>query len=168
MPNRFSDALAQLDALVASGSGMQVVLDETVRIVAHTLEVPLCKILELNEDRTELLVRAGVGWQSGVVGSARVPVGPESQAGYAFARHEPVIFDDLSHTSRFTAASLARRHGIISSACLPISQASNDFGVLCVHDVKQRRFSRGEVVFLRRVVEQLSRFLATHAHAGDR
>jgi transcriptional regulator with GAF, ATPase, and Fis domain len=168
MPNRFTNTLASLEQLTATSSGTQLVFDETVRAVAHTLDVPLCKILELSNDRSELLVRSGVGWQPGVVGRARVPAGPESQPGYALHRHEPVTFDDLSRTSRFTAASLARRHGIVSSACLPIGQADGTFGVLCVHDVKERRFSRDEILFLRRVAERLAFFLAAQARAGDR
>jgi GAF domain-containing protein len=168
MPNRLADMLASVEQLAANSSSTQLVFDETVRAVARALDVPLCKILELSDDRSELLVRAGVGWQPGVVGSARVPAGPESQPGYALARHEPVTFDDLSHTSRFTAASLARSHGIVSSACLPIGQGDGAFGVLCVHDVKARRFSRGELLFLRRVVERLALFLTARAQAGDR
>ena len=160
-PDRFADTLASLEQLTATGAGKQPVFDETVRAVARTLDVPLCKILVLSDDRSELLVRSGVGWEPDVVGKARVPAGLESQPGYALLRQEPVTFDDLSHTRRFTAASLARRHGIISSACVPIILADGAFGVLCVHDVKERRFSRDEMLFLRRVVGWLQLFLAT-------
>jgi GAF domain-containing protein len=165
-PNRLTDALASLEQLVATSGDKQALLDQTVRAVARALDVPLCKILELSDDRSELLVRSGVGWQPGVVGTARVSAGPASQPGYALSRQELVTFDDLSHTSRFTAASLAREHGIISSACLPIGQAAATFGVLCVHDVKARRFSRAEIVFLRRVVERLALFFAPDRTRG--
>ncbi|MBV6522904.1 MAG: hypothetical protein MNPFHGCM_03054 [Gemmatimonadaceae bacterium] len=151
----FDSALAEFQQTVSSGVGKQSVLEQTVRILAGAFDVPLCKILELTEDRSALLVTAGVGWEDGVVGVARVSAKPDSQPGYTLMGRDAVIFEDLSDTHRFTAASLARSHGIISSVCVPIGDGVSARGVICIHDTKKRKFSREELRFLRDVARGL-------------
>lgn len=167
LPTRLAHALASVERLSAAGASRQSMLNESVQVVARALDAPLCKLLELAQDHSRLLVSAGVGWQPGVVGVESVAAGRESQPGYALQCQEPVVFDDLSRTSRFTEASLARRHGIISSACVPIVYRTAALGVLCVHDTTTRRFSRDEIQFLSRVVEPLARILVAPLEAAD-
>jgi GAF domain-containing protein len=153
-------ALDALDQLLSGNAHEQAALDAVVVLMAKTLDVPLCKILVLVDDRSEFLVQAGVGWAPGVVGHARVSARPQSQPGYALALGQLVEFDDLSRTSRFTAADLARGHGIISSVCVPIKGTGAPLGVLCVHDVHPHHFSRSEQQFLYRAGERIGAFLA--------
>lgn len=167
LPRRLAHALAKVERLSAASASRQSKLNEVVQVVARALDAPLCKLLELADDRSRLLVSAGVGWQPGVVGVESVAAGHESQPGYALEWREPVVFDDLSRTSRFTAATLARRHGIISSACVPIVYRKAALGVLCVHETTTRRFSRDQIQFLSQVVEPLARILVAPAEAGD-
>ena len=47
-------------------------LDQTARITAEGLSAEYCKVLEYIPAENRLLVRAGVGWDAGVVGSASV------------------------------------------------------------------------------------------------
>jgi GAF domain-containing protein len=165
MSDRLESTLETLDRLPAAGLDEQAALDAIVHAVAEALAVPLCKVLEVSEDRQELTVRAGVGWQPGVVGTARISARSDSQPGYALTQGDLVVFEDLSRTRRFTAADLARRHGVISSACLPVVHARRVIGVFCVHDVSPRQFSAEERHFLRRVAQGVARFLEPLAMA---
>ena len=163
MADRFEGAITTLDGLTAAAGEGPATLDAIVREVARALGVPLCKVLVPSADHAELLVLAGVGWEPGVVGAARVSAHPDSQPGYALTQADLVVFDDLSRTSRFTAADLARRHGIISSACLPVVHAGRVIGVLCVHDTRPRTFSAEERRFLRHVAHGLASVLGRNA-----
>jgi hypothetical protein len=48
-------------------------LSHAARMTAEGLNAEFCKILEYIAADKRLLVRAGVGWSKGVVGSATVP-----------------------------------------------------------------------------------------------
>ena len=78
---RQQEAVAEL-GLAALGSDLDALLEKAVKLVARTLDVEHCELLELLPDGTALLLRAGVGWTEGLVGRATVAVGTSSQAGY--------------------------------------------------------------------------------------
>src|SRR3546814_15211890 len=66
----------------------------------QTLSADLCKVLELTPDGNSLLLRAGVGWREGLVGSATMGADLQSQAGFALQVDEPVIVKDLRSEER--------------------------------------------------------------------
>ena len=61
-------AVAQLGERALRGVELFTLMDEATALVAQTLGVEFCKILELLPDGTALLLRAGVGWKEGIVG----------------------------------------------------------------------------------------------------
>jgi len=88
---RTADArtLARLQAIQAElgeralrGERYREVIQEAVVRIAHVLDVDCCKVLEMMPDGKALLLRAGIGWESGLVGHAKVGSGTDSQAGY--------------------------------------------------------------------------------------
>ena len=132
------------------------IFETAVRGVAAALGVEYVKVLELLPGGEELLLRAGVGWQEGAVGSATVAAGAGSQAGYTLARGEPVVTKDLSSESRFELPELLERHGVRSGASVTISGSNGvPFGVLGVHSRSPRAYSRDEVDLLEEVAEVL-------------
>src|ERR1700692_317477 len=60
------------------------ILQRATELCAQGLETPFAKVLEYLPDDKRLLVRAGVGWESEVIGQVSLGVDPESPAGYAF------------------------------------------------------------------------------------
>ena len=65
---RQQGAVAQLGERALRGVELFTLMDEATALVAQTLGVEFCKILELLPDGTALLLRAGVGWKEGMVG----------------------------------------------------------------------------------------------------
>ena len=57
-------------------------MQQAVTTIAQCLEVEFCKILELLPSVNEFLLRSGIGWHSGIVGTARKNEAENSQAGY--------------------------------------------------------------------------------------
>jgi GAF domain-containing protein len=142
------DVLERLRQLAASSSSEQQFLNMAIRAVCNTLTVPLGKVLEVDSQGEFLLIRAGVGWREGVVGFARVPAKPTSQAGLTLALREPVMFDDLRGTRRFTDALILRSHGVVSSLSIALCTEDRIIGVLSVHSLHRRDFSSKESRFL--------------------
>src|SRR5262245_51070605 len=55
--------VAELGQYVLTGPDLATLLDETAGLVAQTLQVEFCQILELLPNQDILLLRAGVGWR---------------------------------------------------------------------------------------------------------
>jgi PAS domain S-box-containing protein len=156
-------AVASLSVFALSAPDLQSVMDETVRVLAETLEVEATKILELLPDGKALRLRAGVGWEEGLVGSATVPTGRDSQAGYTLIANGPVVVQDLRTEKRFSGPPLLPEHGVISGMSTVISGMSTvirgpdgPWGVLGIHSRRRRDFTPDDVNFLQSVASTLS------------
>src|SRR6478752_6231337 len=68
---RQQEILAELGVLALQGTKFIDLLNHTARLTADGLGAEYCKVLEYLPAENRLLVRAGVGWDEGVVGSAR-------------------------------------------------------------------------------------------------
>ena len=141
------------EALRSETSGK--VLDDAVALVAQTLDVEYCKVLELLPDGKALLLRSGVGWKPGLVGHGTVGAGKDSQAGYTLLSHQPVIVEDLRTETRFSGPPLLHEHSVVSGMSVIIPTSEGPYGVLGAHTTKRRSFSTDEVNFLKAVANVL-------------
>ncbi|MCQ1537081.1 PAS domain-containing protein [Methanosarcina sp. KYL-1] len=147
---RQNDVLYQLGRMALVCEDLQVFMDETVKLVARTLKIEYCKILELLPDGNFLL-RAGVGWKPGLVGKASVEGKKESQAGYTLLSKVPVIVEDLEKETRFKAPELLEEHDVTSGMSVLIGSLEKPFGVLGAHSIKKRKFTGDDAYFLNSV-----------------
>ncbi|MCA1731036.1 MAG: PAS domain S-box protein, partial [Actinobacteria bacterium] len=153
--HRQQATVAKLGLRALAENDLKVVMDEAVTLVARTLGVEYCKVLELLPQGGELLLRAGVGWEEGLVGNATVGAGNDSQAGYTLLSEEPVIVEDLGAEQRFSGPPLLHEHGVNSGMSVIIHGRDGPFGVLNVHTKNHRRFTEDDVNFLQAVANVL-------------
>ncbi|MBF0557461.1 MAG: PAS domain S-box protein [Nitrospirae bacterium] len=138
---------------------LQALMDHAVTIVAQTLGVEYSKILELLSDRQNLLLRAGVGWNEGLVGHATVSTGLDSQAGYTLASSEAVIVEDLRSEKRFNGPPLLFEHGVISGISVIIQGKDGPWGVMGAHSARQIPFTNDDIHFFQAVANILAEAL---------
>lgn len=148
--------VAEISQLALAGLDLTTLMHETVTFVAQSLKVEYCKVLELQSDDDTLLLRAGVGWQPGLVGYATVSAGKDSQAGYTLLSNEPIVVTDFGTETRFSRPQLVRDHQVVSGLSVVIHGKERPFGVLEVDTTKQRTFSRDEIYFLQAVANVLA------------
>ncbi len=156
-------AIAELGRAALEGMEDDALFALTVRKVAQVLPIELVKILEFRPQRGDLLLRAGVGWQEGVVGRATVPADGNSQAGFTLQHKDPVIVEDLRTETRFQPPALLREHQVISGVSLIIGELDRPFGVLGVHSPHARRFPISDIYFLQGVANLLGGLIKRHA-----
>jgi PAS domain S-box-containing protein len=152
---RQQEAVSQLGQRGLAGAEVVELFKVAVQLVAGTLEVELCAILELQPGGEILRLIAGRGWNEGCVGSVLVPAGNQSQAGCAIETHLPVVADHLTREEHFPLAAVFRDHGVRSGVCVPIEGTSSPYGVLAAHSRRSRPFSQHEVKFLESVASTL-------------
>ncbi|WP_121820504.1 PAS domain S-box protein [Halostella salina] len=131
--------------------------------VAETLDTDYCKVLDLDADAEELLLRQGVGWDEGVVGEATVSaVDDDSQAAYTLASAEPVVVSDLATETRFSGPDLLTDHDVRSGISVVIGPREEPWGILGTHDTATREFSEHDVTFVQSVATVLATAIGRH------
>ncbi|MDG5817500.1 PAS domain S-box protein [Natronococcus sp. A-GB7] len=123
--------------------------------VAETLEVEYAAVLERRSDDA-LALRAGVGWPEGVVGSATVPVGTDSQAGYTLLSEEPIVVGDLHDEDRFSGPDLLVDHDIVSGISAVVGPPEEPWGVLGVYATERNAFTHNDANFVKNVANVLA------------
>ena len=110
-------------------------LTEACRLVGEALDTERAKVLEIQAERQELLVRAGVGWASDVVGKVRIPMGERSSESYSIKAGKPVISQDITKEDRFDVPDFMKRAGVVAMVNVPIFvPGERPYGILQVDD----------------------------------
>ena len=150
------EIVARLGQQALTTPALPALMDEAVSLVANTLKIEYCKVLELLPKGEALLLRAGIGWQEGLVGRAKVEAESDSQAGYTLLSSEPVIVVDLKTESRFHGPKLLLDHGVVSGMSVIIQGKTRPFGVLGAHSQQHRIFTKDDIHFLQSVANILA------------
>jgi transcriptional regulator with GAF, ATPase, and Fis domain len=145
---RQQELLAELGVLALQGTSFMDMLNHTARITAEGLRAEYCKVLEYIPAENRLLVRAGVGWEEGIVGSASVGADLESPGGYALRTGKPVISNHLENEQRFRTPELLVAHGIRRAMNVILQGDGSPFGVLEVDSTSEGEFSEHDIAFL--------------------
>ncbi len=140
--------IAKLGMKALSTEDTSNLMDQLVREVTHTLNADFCKVMEYRPEQEQLFIKAGIGWNSGIVGEATVPAGNSSQAGFTLHTPEPVIVHDLATEQRFKGPDLLIEHKVVSGISCVIENGDKPYGVLGVHTKDKRLFNQEDVHFL--------------------
>ena len=145
---RQQELLAELGVLALQRTSFIGMLDQTARIAAEGLRAEYCKVLEYIPAENRLLVRAGVGWEEGIVGTASVGADLASPGGYALRTGKPVISNHLENDQRFRTPELLVAHGIRRAMNVILQGDGSPFGVLEVDSSSEGEFSENDIAFL--------------------
>lgn len=145
---RQQEILAELGVLALQGATFIDLLNHTARLTAEGLQAEYCKVLEYIPAENRLLVKAGVGWDEGVVGSASVGADLASPAGYALHTGKPVISNHLENEKRFRTPELLVEHGIRRAMNVILQGDGSPFGVLEVDSQSDGEFGEHDLAFL--------------------
>jgi two-component sensor histidine kinase len=145
---RQQELLAELGVKALQGASFDELLNETARLTAIGLDVEFCKVLEHIPSSNRLLVRAGVGWDEGVIGVATVGADLESPAGFALRTGKPVISNHLENEERFRTSDLLKHHRIRRAMNVILQGDGKPFGVLEVDSRSETEFLEHDLAFL--------------------
>jgi PAS domain S-box-containing protein len=126
------------------------------------LGVAYSKVLEYHESQNELLVRAGSGLPSDVVGEAKIGADIGTHAGYALHTGETVVVSEIDIEKRFPGSVLLHRLGAASGICAVIETVDGTYGLVTAHDTKARVYARHEIA----LVETVANLLAAAINRG--
>jgi two-component sensor histidine kinase len=159
---RQGSTLAEFGLHAFQADDLDQLLHRAAELVADGIGVRRAKVLELMPGGKELLIRAGVNWDPGVVGNVRFGADGDSPAGYALIHCEPVISRDLASETRFSIPDVLVKHDIKSMVNVLIAGENGPFGVLEVDASRHRDFDDDDIAFLRNYANLLATAIERH------
>src|SRR5262249_9195273 len=123
-------------------------IDRAAVLAAEGMQAEFSKVLEYLPNDKRLLVRAGVGWEPGIIGKATIGADYESPGGYALRTGKPVISNHLGNEERFRTPELLLQYGIHRAINVILQGDREPFGVLEVDSRSPGEFSEFDLAFL--------------------
>ncbi len=142
--------LARFGELALKSDDLDEILTEACRLVGEALGTDLAKVMQIEADGATLLVRAGVGWHPGVVGTVRVELSERSSEGHALKTGKPMISADIATETRVSYPSFLTDHGVKAVANVAIigGKGKAPFGILQIDSRSPRAFTDDDTAFL--------------------
>jgi two-component sensor histidine kinase len=142
--------LADFGEVAIRSEDLDEVLMEACRLVGRALGTDLAKVIEIEEGEQSLLVRAGCGWQPGIVGHVRLPMSERSSETYAIELGQPVITTDIRTEDRFVFPQFLIEAGVVGVINVPIFlPGGTAYGLLQVDSRETWHVGDDDVQFLR-------------------
>jgi PAS domain S-box-containing protein len=149
-------ALAELSQLALQSGDISELFEDAISLITQVLQIRCCEVLEYQPAENCLLLRAGLGWKAESVGSAKIPVAREYQAGYTLLTQRRVVVDDYSADTPFVPSPLLAAHKIRSGVTVHIPGTGRPFGVLGVYSSGARSYIAEDVHFLHSVANLIA------------
>jgi PAS domain S-box-containing protein len=142
--------LADFGDFTLHSQDLDEVLTEACRLVSEALGTKHAKVLEIEGGGRSILLRAGIGWPSGLVGRLRLEMRDHSSETYSIKARKPVITQDISKEDRFEVPAFLRDAGVVALVNVPIFLPGGQaYGLLQVDSRERRDFDEGDTEFLR-------------------
>lgn len=151
---RQQETVANLGLRALAGADIDSILEEALQLLSQVLNVEFVKVSEVLPNH-KLLLRAGLGWKTGLVGSYTALADTSTQSGYTLTIGKPVIVNDLKSETRFSGPPLLWDHEVRSGVTVIIGDKAT-YGVLGVHSQKPRHFTQDDINFLQAVANILA------------
>lgn len=161
---RQQEILSELGVLSLQHTPFEALLDQTAQLVAEGLQADYSKVLQYIPDEKRFLVRAGVGWPSGVVGKASIGADLASPAGFALRSGKPVISNHLENEERFRTPELLVQHGVRRAMNVILQGDGMPFGVLEVDSRSEGEFLPHDLAFLQGAANILGMAIERQRH----
>jgi len=145
---RQQEILAELGVTALQGATFDQLLDDTARLSAEGMQAEFCKVLEHKPTENRFLIRAGVGWDPGIIGIATIGADLASPAGFALRTGKPVISNHLENEERFRTPELLVHYGIRRAMNVILQGDGKPFGVLEVDSRSEDEFVAHDLAFL--------------------
>lgn len=154
---RQQEMVARLGQRALASCDVNALIQEAVNVLAKTLRVDFCQLLELQPGSGDWKMRAGVGWNASLIGDGILSARAGSLANYTLQSNEPVLFHDLRGETHFQEQRFLLDHGVISGMNVLLRKADQPYAILGVYSCQPRAFKAHDV----HCVQAVANILAT-------
>ncbi|AKB75376.1 Sensory transduction histidine kinase [Methanosarcina lacustris Z-7289] len=152
--DRYQEALSQITELALKTSDIRTLLEESLTLIAATLDVEYCKILKILPDGN-FLFETGIGWKIEDIGKV-IERDAASTAVYTVLSKKPIQIEELNRKGSIDGMGLKGYQEIINGISVLIGRVEKPYGVLTVHSTKKETFTKEETSFLNSIASLIS------------
>jgi PAS domain S-box-containing protein len=165
---RQQQAVSDLGQFALESDDLDELMHQATTQVADVLDNEYCKVLDLDSENQELLLRQGVGWKDGYVGEATVSsIESDSQAAYTLANDHPIVVEDLETETRFSGPQLLIDHDVRSGISVVIGSFDDPWGILGTHGTGTQNFTDEDINFVQSVANVLAEAIERHHYQQE-
>lgn len=143
--------LYRLTSEFTSQQDVQNVLDLVAKTVVTAMDARACSIRLLNEDRTELVVKAVANLSPEYLNKGPILLSESKIDQEVLDKGEPVCVADERTDPRVLYPAEATREGIVSALCAPMVYKGRTEGVVRVYKARRHEFDWYEVSLLKAI-----------------
>jgi diguanylate cyclase (GGDEF)-like protein/PAS domain S-box-containing protein len=147
--------IAEFGQEALANSDIGRVLDRVVKLLAATLKVERCNVLEVESHKRWVNYKAAVGWPKEWIETRHSLAEPGSLVHYILSRNEPLIVEDYGAETRFAPPPLLQSSAR-SGVHVPIVGSRGPIGIVGVDTQRPRRFTEDDVNFVQSVANILA------------
>jgi len=163
---RQQQVVADLGQQALRTDDVDQLLRDATRSVVDALDADHGAVFEFRAADRDLVLREGVGWQDGAVGTATVPADADSWVGRALDTGGPVVVEDCQTAEHVSLPPLLEDHGVVSGVAVVLGPVEAPRGALSVHATEPRQFTERDGQFAQSVADVLAS--ATEREAARR
>lgn len=168
--------LYRLNNEFAGKRDLQTVLDVVARTVVEVMRVKACSIRLLSEDRTELVIKAAANMSQEYLNKGPILLSESRIDIEALTTGKMVYIADERTDPRVLYPAEARREGIVSALCAPMTYKGQAVGAIRVYTAEPHQFSGHETSLLHAIAANAAAAIvhaqlheeAEHASAMER
>ncbi len=164
---RRQSLLAALGRVAVGDSPVPALLEQALLAVTGGLGLSRVQMLELLPADAGMILRAGLGWTTGLVGSLQLPCGPGTLYGHALRSPTPVATEDVSAELRFTCPEVLRRHGAVGGLLVALGKEDRRWGILAAFSTSPRHFAEEDLHFIESIGHLLGDALQRRAREAE-
>ena len=146
------EALSKISKAITSDLYLEDILRLIVTVAAQAMGSNLCSLMLLN-DKNELVIRATQTVSEAYTKKMPIKIG-EGISGKVALENKPKMIYDVVKAKDYKYKDIAKREGICSLLCVPLSVKGRVIGVLNCYTSKKHKFSKQELDVLTALANQ--------------
>lgn len=146
------EALSKIGKAITSDLYLEDILKLIVSVTAQAMGSKLCSLMLLN-DKNELVIRATQTVSEAYTKKAPIRLG-EGVSGKVAAENKPMAIPDVQQEKDYKYKEIARKEGIHSFLCVPLSVKGKVIGVINLYTSEPHKFTKNEINVLSTVAHQ--------------
>ncbi len=158
----------QISESIALSRYLQEIYQVIVSVVSKILNLKVCSLMTIDEERKELHVRAAYGASPYFIGRSNVIMKIwEGVSGRTIREQRAIEIRDVRAEEQYRFADIARKDGLVSLISIPIRVGKKILGVLNGYTGEEHVFTKLEIAVLKAAANQAALAIETHRLRED-
>lgn len=146
-------ALSKVSKAIASDLYLEDILRLVVAVTAQAMDSNICSLMLVDEKNKELIIRATQSVSESYNKKPPLKLG-EGISGKVAISNKPMVVEDVTKEKEYKYQDIAKKEGLRSLLCVPLSVKRKVIGVLNCYTPKTHIFTETEIDMLTSIANQ--------------